>query len=290
MFGYVRSAEEALSPEDKARYQAAYCGLCHSLKEQCGFAARFVLNYDFVFLCLLLEEQEDCPAPGVRRCAAHPAKGRPCLAATPAMALCARESVILAYHKLGDGVRDKGFFRGLGDRAAALALGPAYRRAAGAQGEFDRHVRACLAQLDALERENSPQLDRTADAFARLLAAAAPHTGDARLDRPRQQLLYQLGRWIYLVDALDDLEEDRAAGRYNPLAARFGAEVDRPYLATTMDHSLSLARSAFQLLPENGWHGVLENILYLGLPNVQRLVAEGRWQTRRRGRGDRTGE
>lgn len=288
MFGYVRSAEEALSAEDKARYQAAYCGLCHSLREQCGFAARFVLNYDFVFLFLLLDEEAGREEK--RRCAAHPAKGRPCLAATPTMALCARESVILAYHKLRDGVADEGFFKALGDRAAALALGRAYRRAAGLQGTFDGHVRSCLAELDELERENSPKLDQVADTFARLLAGAAPDTGDAALDRPRRQLLYQLGRWIYLVDALDDLEEDRAADRYNPLAARFGAEVDRPYLATTMDHSLSLARSAFQLLPENGWHDILENILYLGLPGVQRLVAEGRWRTRRRGRGERNRE
>lgn len=276
MFGYVRPLRPRLESEEWERYQAAYCGLCHNLRGQCGFAARFVLNYDFLFLALLLEEEEEREAC-LRRCAAHPVKGRPCLSGTFASALCAQESVILTYHKLRDGVADEGFFGGLKYRVAAVLLAPAYRRARASRGPFDAHVRSCLDELDELERQNSPKLDRVADTFARLLAAAAPTGGNDFLDRPRQQLLYHLGRWIYLTDALDDLSEDMARGRYNPLAARFGQEPDREYLSATMSHSLALAQSAFQLLPRTSWSGILENILYLGLPNVQTLVMEGRW-------------
>lgn len=53
---------------------------------------------------------------------------------------------------------------------------------------------------------------------------AAPASGEAARDRALQQLLYHLGRWIYLIDAQDDLEEDRASGNYNAVAARFGPE------------------------------------------------------------------
>ncbi len=285
MFGYVRPAPERLSQEDRDRYQAVYCGLCHTLQGQCGAAARFVLNYDFVFLALLLEEEEDREVC-LRRCVAHPVKGRACSSGTFAAALCAQESVILAYHKLRDGMADEGLFGGLKYRVGALLLIPAYRRARAARGPFDAHVRACLNELDELEGQNSPQLDRVADTFARLLAGAAPTGGNDFLDRPRQQLLYHLGRWIYLTDAVDDLAEDTAKGRYNPIAARFGEAVDRAYLATTMTHSLTLAQAAFQLLPRTRWGGILENILYLGLPNVQQLVLEGKWGRR----GDRKQE
>lgn len=276
MFGYVRPLRGALSPEDWAAYQETYCGLCHCLKRRCGFSARFTLNYDFVFLALLLEEGERQSAV-TRRCAAHPVKGRPCMEPDPALELCARKSVVLAYYKLLDSVRDEGFWRGLGARCAALLLKRAYRSASREQREFDAHVRACLDRLAALEAANSPKLDQAADAFARLLAGAAP-AAEARVDRPRRQLLYHLGRWIYLVDAVDDCKEDVARGRYNPIAARFGQSPDLDYLATTMTHSITLAQSAFQLLPRTCRSALLENILYLGLPNVQRLVLSGEWE------------
>ena len=91
--------------------------------------------------------------------------------------------------------------------------------------------------------------------------------------------MYHLGRWIYLIDARDDLAEDLAAGRYNPIAARFGAQGDDESLKLTLDRSIDLACSAFQLLDLGCRTAVLENILYLGLPLVQRAVFEGSWQT-----------
>lgn len=279
MFGYVRPDRSRLSDEEWESYQAVYCGLCHCLQKRCGLAARFILNYDFVFLFLLLDEGEggECR---VRWCPRHPWRGKPCLTQSGAMELCAWESVILAYYKSGDGVADEGFWAGLGSRVARFLLKGAYRRANAHCPDFDYQVAMCLWELDELERQNSPQLDRVADAFARLLGAAAPATGEEALDRPRGQLLYHLGRWIYLADAVDDLARDRERGRYNPVAARFGERVDLDYLDTTMGHSLALAQSAFQLLPRTPWSGILENILYLGLPNVQKLVIAGKWNTK----------
>lgn len=264
-----------MTDQDWRRYQGVYCGLCHRLGERCGPGARFILNYDFVFLFLLLDEGEGETA--WRRCAAHPIEGRTCLDGGQVMDLCAWESMILAYYKLGDGVADESLLPRTRDRLARGLLRRAYRRARAHCPDFDCHAALCLRELDELERENSPKLDRVADAFARLLAGAAPETGEESLDRPRRQLLYHLGRWIYLTDALDDLSDDMARGGYNPLAARFGQEPDREYLSATMSHSLALAQSAFQLLPRTPWSGILENILYLGLPNVQTLVMEGKW-------------
>lgn len=284
MFGYVRPLRGELKVKDLENYQAAYCSLCHGLKEACGSAARFVLNYDLVFLALLLDEGSDPVCPCKRRCAAHPLRPRNTLPVTPSVRLCAQESVILTHYKLLDDIGDEGVWKGMGCRAANMALAKGYRRAKRALPEFDRTVRTRLAELKELEEAHSPQLDRTADAFAGLLSAAAPVTGDERVDRPRAQLLYQLGRWIYLADAADDLREDQAKGRYNPIDARFGGQPDLDYINTTMDHSLALMQSAFQLLPPNRWQAVLENILYLGLPQVQKLAVAGRWNGGRESR------
>ena len=114
-----------------------------------------------------------------------------------------------------------------------------------------------------------------------------PHPGGGRLPaessartRALEQLLYHVGRWIYLVDAWDDLEEDGRTGSYNPIAARFPEQVEanRDYLRTTLLHSLNLARSACALLELGHWQGAVENILYLGLPMVEELVFTGRWK------------
>ncbi|MCI9566620.1 MAG: hypothetical protein HFF54_01585, partial [Lawsonibacter sp.] len=128
----------------------------------------------------------------------------------------------------------------------------------------------------ALEGEGCPSLDRTADTFARLLQSAAPQEG-AR-GRILSQLLYHLGRWIYLADARDDLEEDRLAGRYNPVAARYGPAGDDGALRLTMDRSLELIGAALQLGDFGCRLPVLENIIYLGLPWVEEAVFDGSWK------------
>lgn len=284
MFGYVRPLREELKVRDWEGYQAAYCGLCHALKERCGFAARFVLNYDFLFLTLLLDQGTASAVTCKRRCAAHPLSPRPSVPVTDTATLCAWESVILTHYKLLDDVNDEGFGEMVKSRAANLLLKHSYQKARNAQPEFDEKVKSSLETLRALEEEKCSSLDRVADAFAGLLAAAAPVTGDSRVDRPRTQLLYHLGRWIYLADAADDLMEDRAKGRYNPIDARFDGQPDMEYIETTMSHSLTLAQDAFQLLPPNRWQAVLENILYLGLPQVQKQAVAGTWHGGRESR------
>ena len=127
MFGYVRPPQD-LPEEELKRFGRAYCGLCHALGERYGTAARFILNYDFTFLAILLSEKEDGPIHH-GRCAAHPVHGRERLESSPALALAADESVILAYWQARDGVEDHDRFHGLKYRGASAVLERAYRKA-----------------------------------------------------------------------------------------------------------------------------------------------------------------
>lgn len=71
MFGYVRAVTAVLPPEEQARYRAVYCGLCKTLGERYGKAAQLTLNYDFVFLALLLappEGEEKTALVSLSRC------------------------------------------------------------------------------------------------------------------------------------------------------------------------------------------------------------------------------
>ena len=276
MFGYVRPFRPELKCRDFDLYQATYCGLCRCLRRRYGLIAPMTLTYDFTFLALLLWEPEERFTPCRGRCHANPLTGKAMCPDSPALELAADESMVLTWWKLRDSVRDEGFLGGLSARGLSLLLRPACRRAVRRCPAFDRTARLCLEELAALEEEGCPSLDRTADAFARLLQSAAPSEGER--GRVLGQLLYHLGRWIYLADARDDFEEDLRLGRYNPVAARYGPAGDDGALALTMDNSLAQMGAALQLGDFGCRRAILENIVYLGLPLVQRSVFDGSWK------------
>lgn len=277
MFGYVRPVRAELKCKDFDLYRATYCGLCRALRKKYGPLAPMFLNFDFTFLALLLWPAEEGFTPCRGRCHANPLRKEAMCPDSPALEAAADESIVLTYWKLRDAAKDDGLWRGLPARCLALLLAPAYRRAADARPEFARTVRDCLEELSGLEAENCPSIDRTADTFARILQAAAPPSGDGDRDRTLALLLYHLGRWIYLIDARDDLKGDLSRGNYNPVAARYGPEGEDAALRLTLDHSLNLIRSAFCMAQFGCRTPVVENILYLGLPLVQQAVFEGSW-------------
>ena len=280
MFGYVRPSLKRLSAEDELRFRAMYCGLCRTLGERCGLAARFILNYDFTFLALLLDDG-DCEEPVYSRCIAHPFSRRGSIPPTPAMELAADCSVILAWWQIQDALADERGSHRAKYAAAAAALGPAYRRAAAARENFDRATRQHLADLRQLEAEKCPSIDRAADTFAALLRDIGREVGDSVKARVLEQLLYHLGRWIYLVDAADDLEGDYASGSYNPLIYRFSLEEGRltaeakEALVISLDHSVRLMAAAFELWDFGVWSDLIRSVGYEGLFCVGGAVLEG---------------
>ena len=275
-----------LPREELDRFRRMYCGLCHALGRKYGPAARLILNYDLTYLAILLSDREEGPALR-RRCLTHPVRGRDFLEGGPALELAADESVILAWGQARDGVADHGALGGLKYRGLAGALHSAYRQGAAARPAFDGAVRRQLERLAELERTGCPSLDAPADTFAALLSSAAGEVADPVRRRVLEQMLYHLGRWVYLVDAADDLREDARSGNYNPVALRFGltdgawTPEARTEFAATLDHSIHMVATAFELWDFGVWRPLLERTIYQGLFQVGKAVLDG---TFRRGR------
>ena len=292
MFGYIIPVKCKLTEAEYDQFRGAYCGLCHSLKRHYGQSARFVLNFDFTFLAILLTRVAGEVPYSEKRCMARPFRKRRCCEGGEPFRQAAGYSLILTRWKLRDGIADSGPVRGLVYRLAALFLCRAYRKAARDFPGFDAHCRIQLEYLQALEKEGSGDLDRVANAFSAILPAAADCVSDETEQRVFEELLYHTGRWIYLIDAYDDLERDEQSGNYNPLAVRFEvhdgklADADRDWLKTTLTHSVNRIVSAYNLLPTGPWSPVLENIIYLGFPAVTEGVFTGRFR-RRWGRWER---
>ena len=288
MFGYVRPLKGDLRVREFEEFRAVYCGLCHALRRRCGFRARFIVNYDFVFLAMLLSEKERAEFE-FRRCVASPLRKK-CLAVNdPAIDLAADYSVILTYWKLRDGVRDGGFFESMAARLLSLLLRRAYKKAVRRNPEFDAVTRLNLDGLGELEREGCPSLDRAADRFALILAAASDSAAGEARRRALYQALYHVGRAVYIMDAADDYGDDLKKGAYNALIYRFGGaeqglgEAEREELRITVSHSVNLILSAVALLDENAYIEVLDNIVCLGIPFIMDKILAGEWRV---GRGE----
>lgn len=292
MFGYVRARWDILSEEERQAYQSAYCGVCHAMGKHYGHFSRLFLNYDFAFLAMLMAPPQTTCSNGCKGCFLHPIKGHPACENGAWLEQAAGESVILTYWKLKDSINDLSLLKGLPIRVLCLFLSRGYQKAKKRYPVFDTEVSCLLQELSRLEQENCPSIDQTADCFARLLCKATPVTSNSGQNRALSQLLYHLGRWIYLIDGVDDLAKDKKSGNYNPIAARFPnwSDEDQQYLYVNLQHSLSMAGSAFQLLEPNQWTSVIENILYYGLPNVTELVFCGKWNEYKNRRGTTTVE
>ena len=116
MYGYVRPPLDMLPAEEVERFRRIYCGLCHALGRRYGPEARFILNYDFTFLAIILSEREARNVDRAR-CLVSPFRKREFQPSGEALELAADESVILAYWQLRDGVEDHDWFHGLKYRA-----------------------------------------------------------------------------------------------------------------------------------------------------------------------------
>ena len=281
MFGYVRPLKGELKVKEFELFHAAYCGLCAALRRRCGLVGRYFVSYDLCFLAMLLcapgLEPEACAA----RCPASPCRRKKYLRSGPAFDRAADLSVILYWWKLRDAAEDGGVKGRLLFSPLCFLLRGKLKKAAAAEPAFARLCETELRALSEAERSGEPSLDRMADHFASLLRGTVGEAEEGER-RVLEQLLYQLGRFIYILDAFEDYGEDCAAGRYNPLRARYetGGEpltaAQKEEILVLLRHAAGLVGTAWELKEKNVYEPVLANIVYLGLDNARDLVFAGR--------------
>ena len=270
MFGYIGTIESELKVREAASYKSWYCGLCQCMKRCYGRLSTLFLQYDCAFLALLfsgeLGERVDAKrCHCLHRC--HDPHRRYRLE-TPALQFAAAVNVLLAYYKCLDDWRDE---RDLKKGAASLLLKRAVKRA----GEDYPELLARTEQFykDQAEMEqNDGRLDAAADPTGKYLAALGdmlPFPEQEKL--PLKWLLYNLGRWIYLMDAWDDREKDEKKRAFNPYLKANATKEDAAF---GLYASLEEAHKAFDLLSPSRDRGLMENVLALGCPERTRRVLE----------------
>lgn len=285
MFGYVRPLKGELKVRHFEMYQAAYCGLCRAMKNRYGFASTLFLNYDLAFLASVLLGMRGETGYDSKRCISSPFKKKKMCKPSSALDDCAAISVLLSCGKMRDDIVDKGLLFSLPQRVALALQKNAEQEAAKDMPQFAEAVKKSLLSLRKMEEENCEVLDAAADSFAAILAAAA----DCQPDTPElKKLLYHVGRWIYIVDAADDLKKDVKKGNYNPLVLRFKLAdgnvsiAAKDYILSTLGVSVSIACDAATQLELGQYGPIVGNILALGLPFVAERVMDGTWRASRK--------
>lgn len=249
---------------DKTLYEAYYCGLCNRLSKLYGVTARGSLNYDCVFMALILESlsptlQQGCCVP--QRCKLNPlSRKKPMLedCASPAIDYAAAICVLLAMHKVDDDRRDGKPLRAVAKPFIHAPFKSASAREPRAALLISEHMR----QISAIEERKDPSLDAAANAFAEMLRGIMCNAPVAkRFTAPLGELGFHIGRYIYFCDALDDLSDDIRANRYNPFA---GSDFSEDRARFLINFSINSAIDAYDLLGISVNGELLDNIIKEG--------------------------
>ena len=274
MFGYVTICGECMDKADLEMFSAYYCGLCAATGEQCSQLARLALSYDITFLAAVLSALDKSkPEIIERRCMAHPTKRKKRVVNDRALDYAANMGTLLMYAKLCDDMADERSLKAIPGR---LALSGGMKRARERYPRQYEGITRRLRELDEREKNNAC-LDEAADCFAKILEIL--FTPEFITDESERKILswfgYNIGRWIYVIDAYDDIEKDLKRGGYNPFISELEktdkAEIAKR-LSLTLTLNLNAAASAYELLRVYKNDGIIRHIIYTSLYMRQKNI------------------
>ncbi len=263
MFGYVTIQKGELKVKDYATYRAYYCGLCKVLREKYGFLGQMTLTYDMTFLIILLTSlYEEVPVHEKNRCIVHPAKKHEMMF-NRITEYAADMNIVLTYFHFVDDWQDEKSKAGL---AGLRLLHKTYLEIRERYPQKCDRIQRCLKRLRIAEKRGEENIDLVARCFGELMAELFLYREDVW--KPTlKKLGFYLGKYIYILDAYDDVEKDIKNGSYNPLISIYGEKDYEEKCGQMLNLVLAECSSAFEKLPCIQYVDILRNILYVGVWN-----------------------
>lgn len=261
MFGYITASVDKLTEEEKKRYGAVYCGLCRTLKEIHGQKSRLTLNYDMTLLILVLSslyEPEEQWGNGT--CMMHPMKKR-AYVTNRFTAYAADLNVLLAWWSCMDDWKDD---KNVPRLAYAKLLSREVRRLEQQYPRQANRIRDTLRQLALYEAGENASPDHAAACFGTLMGELFVYDEHDHWSKYLRQMGEGLGRFIYIMDACIDYDEDEKKNRPNPLRNLGAGKRDREGDFQLLSMLMADAVAAFEMLPLEQDLGLMRNILYEG--------------------------
>lgn len=281
MFGYLQIHKDELKVKEYEAYKSVYCGLCKQLGRDYGFMTRLILSYDCTFYAILLMSlKRSCTVFSDGRCKFNPLKK--CKFADckdNAYSKASALSVISAYYKVVDDIDDSGFFKRIALKIAKPFFGRRQKKAARRFPEIEIIVSEMMKNQKAAENDELVTIDKAANPTAKMISdLAALEGGNDLQKRVLSEFGYQIGRWVYLIDAADDYEKDKKSGNFNPFIK---ADInDKDYINSVLSQSLARAYDAYNLLDIIDFKPIIDNMMLYGFPNKQNAVLNNRQEVK----------
>jgi len=282
LFGYISPHKPELKVKELELFNAFYCGVCQSIKRRYGNIPRLVLSYDSVFFAILFHSlSEDKPVFDKRHCIVHPVKKKFMVTKNDIIDYAADINLILTYFNLEDDKRDKE--SSFASNAGLLFLTPIYKKLKQKYSEKCDIIEKRLNELIEIEKSGCDSVDKVMEPFAKIIEEVViykPVCSDEKTEKILRWLGYNLGKWLYLIDAYDDMEHDAKKGLYNPLLMQFKDDIKtlknndsitelknklKERVEFNLIYCLSQIGKAYELLEIKNSKGLLENIIYQGM-------------------------
>lgn len=262
LFGYVMINKPELKVKDFDTYQAFYCGVCESLKRRHGLSSGLLLTYDMTFLAVLLSGlyEEERSREGYHRCPVHPVQKKR-IVHTEFVDYAADMDLLLSYHNLMDDWYDD---RDRKKLLLARSYKKRYHKIASMYPRQRKAIGKYMKKLHQCEEQNEVSIDRAAALTGELLGEIFAYRKDI-WEPSLRQMGFFLGKFIYLMDAYEDVESDKKKNNYNPLLSLEGDEDFDERCMNILNLMMAECSLAFERLPIIKYGDILRNILYSGV-------------------------
>lgn len=261
MFGYIIVNKQEMKFKEFDLYQSYYCGFCQALKERYGKRGQLTLSYDMTFVILLLTSlYEPDTRQSACKCIAHPFEKHP-TRSNEFTEYAADMNLLLSYYKCLDDWQDE---RKVNKKLMADSLRGRCRRIAQDYPHKAEVIKEMLHKIYECEERNATDIDEVAGYFGEIMGEIFVWREDEWASELRRMGFF-LGKFIYLMDAYEDLEKDRKKENYNPFF-KWAEEPDfEDKAGTVLNMMMAECSKSFERLPIVDNTEILRNILYSGV-------------------------
>lgn len=261
MLGYVR----AYKLKDYDVYKGVYCSLCKTIGRRYGLLARLTLSYDFTFLALLrMAVRENKVQMCESHCTFNPLKKcYDCSRDNIDLDYTADASMLTFYLKVKDNIEDSRFLKKFFCKMLLPYAKHIYKRAAKNSPQLAQRLEELSKKQSTVEKGDA-SLDEAADSSAKMLAKMLATDIVSSNNEALERVGYFLGRWVYIIDAVDDCEADIKSGSFNPLKKRFGTDDFKEYCEDMLSLTVGEALNELDKVKIYRFGDIINNVLIYG--------------------------
>lgn len=261
MFGYISINKPEMKFKDFDVYHSFYCGLCRRLQEKYGKRGQLTLSYDMTFLLVLLTGlYEDTTKLSACKCIAHPFEKHP-TRINEFTDYVADMNILLSYYKCKDDWQDdKKYMK-------RLYAGMLKSRNDKIRAKYEKKAKIIVRNLNEItrsEQENEQDIDKMAGYFGEIMGQLFLYKED-EWRYSLYRMGFYLGKFIYLMDAYEDIEDDIKKKNYNPFISIYKEDGFDEKCKGILMMMMAECSKEFEKLPIIEYTDILRNVLYSGV-------------------------